>query len=511
MRKLTRFFLLSTAAAAVLLLAGCAQTSSSTEVELLGKGGSPVSVSSETDLSVKSPISVTRKQVPDERLQDYILSVTGPASIQINEPFTCTITLTAKQNYEDATVQQRIPAGFEYVNSRPQASRKGEYVIWKLPAMRNGESRTMQATYVARQKRVFEVCARAQVVLYECFKTSVTQPRIAIRKTGPESAVLGETIPYTIVVKNTGDGIARDVVLRDTVPRGLQHSSGRASLVNRIGTLQPGEERTVKISLKAVERGNHCNKAVVTTANAGTAEDEACTRIVKRDMRITKRGPVREFFNKKARYTIMIENTADAPLTDVTVRDTLPPYTVLLAAPNGQASGNTVTWQIPRLNPGQKQSFSLTLTSATAGIHTNVVVASSREGLRRRAMAPTLWKGSAALLIEVVDTVDPLVGNEEGHYIIEVMNQGTEYDRNVQITAEFPSQISPVAVRGVTRGTVQGNLVTFEPYPSLAPKQKIKFEIKARAVSPGDARLKVRMNSNLLRTPVTEEESTHVY
>jgi hypothetical protein len=45
----------------------------------------------------------------------------------------------------------------------------------------------------------------------------------------------------------------------------------------------------------------------------------------------------------------------------------------------------------------------------------------------------------------------------------------------------------------------------------LGPQQVITYTIRAKAVSMGDARIKVRMSSSLLTTPVTEEESTQVY
>ena len=46
----------------------------------------------------------------------------------------------------------------------------------------------------------------------------------------------------------------------------------------------------------------------------------------------------------------------------------------------------------------------------------------TREGLRRSATADTLWKGQAALLIEVVDVEDPLTIKEEETYTISVKN-----------------------------------------------------------------------------------------
>jgi hypothetical protein len=66
-------------------------------------------------------------------------------------------------------------------------------------------------------------------------------------------------------------------------------------------------------------------------------------------------------------------------------------------------------------------------------------------------------------------------------------------------------------VGGATEGTVAGRTVTFAPFPVLQPKQQLMFSVRAKAVAEGDARVKVKLTSDLLKTPVVEEESTHVY
>lgn len=116
-----------------------------------------------------------------------------------------------------------------------------------------------------------------------------------------------------------------------------------------------------------------------------------------------------------------------------------------------------------------------------------------------------------AILLEVVDLEDPLIAGEETTYKITVMNQGTKEDRNVTVTAKFPKELTPLSAAGATAGTVEDSLVSFKPYGSLAPKETIVFTIKAKAVQVGDGRVRVKVLSDFLATPLSEEESTHVY
>merc|ERR1712170_143986 len=140
--------------------------------------------------------------------------------------------------------------------------------------------------------------------------------------------------------------------------------------------------------------------------------------------------------------------------------------------------------------------------SKIPGDHCFRVGVNTSEGVRKQAECCTNLRGFPALLLEVIDTVDPLVANEETTYVIEVTNQGTAPDKLVKVEAVFPAEISPVSAIGDTQCTVSGKRVTVVPYPQLNPKEKIKWQIRARAVQPGDSRLKVYLSSDLLKKPV---------
>ena len=143
--------------------------------------------------------------------------------------------------------------------------------------------------------------------------------------------------------------------------------------------------------------------------------------------------------------------------------------------------------------------------------HCNGASVATAEGLSADAEACTLWKGYPAVLIEVIDTVDPLLIGETTTYVVRVTNQGTANDTNVNVTCRFPAQITPTAANGSTQATVNGKTVNTKPFPVLKPGQVIEWRVEAKAQSVGDSRLKVDLNTDLLKTPVVEEESTHVY
>ena len=119
--------------------------------------------------------------------------------------------------------------------------------------------------------------------------------------------------------------------------------------------------------------------------------------------------------------------------------------------------------------------------------------------------------GIPAILLEVVDIEDPVRVGDVETYVITVTNQGSAPDENIAITCTLESYQAYESSSGPTTATVRGNVITFAPLPTLAPKQKATFRVKAKSVRTGDVRFKVSMNSDQLTRPVEETESTHIY
>jgi hypothetical protein len=119
--------------------------------------------------------------------------------------------------------------------------------------------------------------------------------------------------------------------------------------------------------------------------------------------------------------------------------------------------------------------------------------------------------GVPALLLEVVDRDDPLEVGAVTVYEIRVLNQGTAPNTNVQIMATFPEGIVPLDAEADAPYRIQGRQIVFEPLARLAPKADAVFRVRAKADDVGDHRVKIQLNSDQLRIPVVEEESTKVY
>ena len=136
----------------------------------------------------------------------------------------------------------------------------------------------------------------------------------------------------------------------------------------------------------------------------------------------------------------------------------------------------------------------------------------ANRGLRDVATQEVRVEGIAAMLFEVADQQDPIEVGGSTTYEIRVENQGSKAATHVGLEVILPPGLRALAnTEGPAASKVQPDRVLFAPLPELLPKQVEKYRLHVEATSPGDQRLVVRLITGEMQTPVTKEESTHVY
>ena len=436
------------------------------------------------------------------------LAKTMPAEASLGAEFVSELTITAQGCAANVVVRDTLPSGASYVRSEPAATVEGNQLVWNIGNMDAGQTIKGKVVLKADKEGTLVNCATVSADPRVCAQTLVGKPVIAIDKTGPETAVLGQDVTYNIVVKNTGTAAAKNVVVTDAVPTGMSHASGKGELSFDVGDLAPGQSKPLAVTFKANQRGKVCNTATANSSNAGKVSDDACTTVLVPGLKVEKTSTTKEqILGRNADYEIVVSNTGDTTLQNVTVSDLAPVETSIVTAPGATLAGNKATWTIASLAPGAKATQSVKLTSKTAGTHCNTVTASSG-GLSDSAKACTLWKGIAAVLLEVVDDPDPIQVGENTTYTIKVTNQGFADIHNAKIVATFGEQITPVSS---PQGSVSGKTVNFPGVAKIAAKQTVTYTITVKGASVGDSRNKVALTCDELKTPVDEQESTTVY
>lgn len=492
---------LSLLTAAVALATGCQQTTMQTG----GHSATPASTAS----TAPAP-------APAVNRQDCTLPTTGlvrlgkamPKEAALGQTFEYQLNYTAADCIGNVVITDLVPTGASYVKSEPAAQVDESRLTWKMATLDAGQSGAIRVWLKADKEGTLSSCATISADPRTCASTFVGKPTLSIDKSGPETATLGSTVTYNIVVANNGSAVAKNVVVTDNVPNGLESADGQKTITYQVGDLNPNQSKTISVPLRAASRGRHCNVAVATSSNAGTVTNDACTTVLQPGLRIVKTGEKEKFLGRNASYKVAITNTGDTALSDVVVTDTAPAGTTIVSASGATVTGNQAVWRVGNLAVGGSQSFDVVLTTTTAGNYCNGAAVTAAGGLRDSAEACTTWRGIAAVLLEVVDDPDPIQVDEQAVYTIRVTNQGTADLNNIGVNASFDDEIAPVSS---PEGKVAGQAVSFTAVPRLAPKQSFTYTIRVKGVKAGDSRNKVTITADGLRTPVVEEESTHVY
>jgi uncharacterized repeat protein (TIGR01451 family) len=439
----------------------------------------------------------------------------GPASINKSKTLSYTIVVRnpGPVAVSDVRVEDETPAGGRILRADPPPDDHGRMLSWRLGVLLPGAERRLQVD--AQMSTEGEVLSRATVTfsVASVLKTRVTQPSLAITKTGPESVQIGDAAVFQITVSNSGTGPATNVVLHDKLPPGLKHAQGR-DIEADLGTIEAGQTRTLTLSATAVSPGRQLNEAVATADDGLRATAQATVLVTEPMLVLRKTGPQRRYLNRNAEFDLEVGNPGTAAAANVHVADILPPGLDFEAASDNGAydpAGRTVTWNLATLPAGQTRHLTVRATAKGVGDLINHGEAVADRGLAAKAEAAVHVEGIAALLLEVVDLDDPVEVGGETSYEIRVVNQGTAPSTAMQIVATVPAGMAVRGASGPTPYRLQGQQVIFEPLARLAAHADTVYRVKVVAQKPGDLRFQVQMTSEQLRTPVIEQESTRVY
>jgi uncharacterized repeat protein (TIGR01451 family) len=436
-----------------------------------------------------------------------------PAEASLGETYCYELTITASQQVGNVVVADAIPEGASFVSAEPPAQPEGKGLVWRFPSLPAGETKTIKVCLKAEKEGDLAACATVSAVPMICASTMVGKPVLAIEKTGPETAILGDEIVYLVKISNKGTAVARNVRGTDVFPEGTTHWSGEKLLSLDLGDLAPGASTTnIPVRLKTTQRGKICNTATAEASNAAKVSAEACTLIQQPGVKIVKTAiPVDLLLiNRTAAFNIEVSNIGDTTLTDVVVTDVAAAETQVADAGGGTTSGNTTTWNVGTLKPGEKKTMTVKIMSKVPGKFCNTASVSTAQGLKDSSEACNQWFGVTGVLVEVVDDPDPIQVGETATYTIRVTNQGSTQDIvDLAIKAQFPNEMTPQTASG--SGTVSGKAVTFPVVPTLAPKASVTYTITAKGVATGDARINVEVTTKYRQNPIVEVESTTIY
>ncbi|MHC4749464.1 MAG: hypothetical protein ACYTFW_06270 [Planctomycetota bacterium] len=221
---------------------------------------------------------------------------------------------------------ETLPPGLRTTDGKSQ-------LVFEAGTLMAGQSRqfstelraTKAGTYVSKA-----VASSASGLRAESAETTtvVGLPVLTIRKTGFERQYIGRPINYEITVTNKSDVSAKNTVIEDTIPEGVDSVKATAGaklsgskLVWEIGTLAPDASKKVVVSYTPNSAGTLMSSATATAYCTETVTDSVRTAVTGIPAVLLEvvdvEDPVR--IGSRATYVIRVTNQGSATATNIRI------------------------------------------------------------------------------------------------------------------------------------------------------------------------------------------------
>jgi uncharacterized repeat protein (TIGR01451 family) len=291
-------------------------------------------------------------------------------------------------------------------------------------------------------------------------------PQVALNKAGPPTAVVGQEVPYTITVTNTGQVETRALTVQDIIPESLQFVRAQPTpmiegtqLLWTLGELPGGQSRTIQVVFRSTAPGRIMNTATVVTDEGLKDQKTVATEIVAPLLKVTMTGPPGGAVGAPVNYDITVSNAGSGSATNVLLTDEFD------RGLEHESKANPVELPVGTLPAGQSKVVKLSLTPRTVGTLVNRVVATADGGLTDRAEHPVLVQ-QPKLTLKMQGPAARYVGRP-AVWNIQVTNPGDVPLNNVTVSDALPPELSfDSASEGgkVNNGQVVWTLGTLGPH-----------------------------------------------
>ncbi len=318
----------------------------------------------------------------------------------------------------------------------------------------------------------------------------VAESDLGITKTAATNQVVAGTMfTYTLAIYNDGPSVARNVVVTDSLPSGVNlvsardnhgiNCSGVTELNCNLGILTAGSTATVTIVVDVYPStsGLLLNSAGVASASADPdpANNGALKSVAvvgEADLSLTKSesaDPVTA--GTPLTYLLTVNNAGPSDATAVVLTDTLPSGVILqsTSSSQGQAclvngSGTVIiTCMLGDLSYGAGATVTVVVevdSGRTETLQNNATISSETYDpnlLNNGAVEETGVVSSADLMIGLESSPDPVVAGELLTYTIQVANAGPSDATGVVITDTLPAGTSLISL---SAGCIDGTPIS---------------------------------------------------
>jgi len=452
----------------------------------------------------------------------------APREVRVGRPYTYRLRVTnlTNQRLSDVVLRQKIPADLALANEGPGAQQasynakrdQNGQARFDVGDLGPNQSKTIEVTGTPGREGQIDTCLSAQFNPPTlCAVVMAVAPALRIQAYAQPEADICQDITERYTVTNTGTGTAHNVVLRADLPNGLETTEGQRKLETRVGDLGQGQSKEVMVRLRARQAGRFTAR-VVADSDIGQVQAEEVNTVVRAPrLAVTIVAPKEQYSGDEISYRVTVKNNGDAAARDTRLRFGATPGMVEFMSAEG-AEGRRLSSEhqnggqnLGTIAPGEARNVMVHFRTLRGG---QVTVDATAEA---QCAAPVttpieseIHQVSASALIVTHDHDPVRVGDDVTYHIV-VQNKGHAADHDVVIVATLPDGEQFVGVEGAggrREAKVEGQTISLGAIPTLEPKQTISWDIKAKALRPGEVQLRVTMTSETTTKPAVKIEPT---
>lgn len=258
-------------------------------------------------------------------------------------------------------------------------------------------------------------------------------PALQLIKRAPEEVRVGRNVTFTMIVKNTGTAIARQVQVSDAIPNGTRFVSSQPAiqpdnngeLLWDLGDLPPGNERVIQLQLIPESEGEIGSVASVTFASL------ASVRTLATQPKISLSHNVAEqvLLSKSFAVQLKITNDGTGVAESVSLEADLP-------ANLKCAAGSQIVADIDRLQPGETKVVDLPLQAIEPG-QSNIQLRVISEEEEVSTQDVSVLVTAPQLQVAIQGPTKRYI-ERQARYVMKVENIGNASATNLDLVAQLP-------------------------------------------------------------------------
>ena len=444
------------------------------------------------------------------------LDVIVPQSAATTSSIPCKIVVKNNSNADAYSVKVRVPMARLGASTIDKATptalataEKNRNYLWNFPTLRAGESKTISFTLIpdAATANNGELSLKAFVAFEHGVEviTKLGLPKLLLTKAAAKEAATGEAIPVSVQIRNQGPVPLHVVKLTETVTAGFTFAEGTTGEETKnplqriwnLGTLQPGETKTVGYRVATKQAGELLASSAVSCTETNPEIKDSITKVMTAGLAVKLTGPRESSPGEAASYTINVRNTGELTMKNVRLEGTIPDgCRATKMTNNGRIGRDRIEWTIPELKPGAAYDVRFALVGDSAGKRIVTATAADSRGKDYSDTRETVFAASADLHWETFAEPATVAVGRSGTFTVRVKNSGGDAARNVVVKMELPTEVRRTTIK--PRDAKEGGREIVFKAETIPPGATREYLVEYKAEQVGRAFFNIKLEADAL-------------